>query len=249
MAGPITALKLFKTSAFKKYKAEIIRLLKVRPRPKAEDAKDAGILAPDWSIDKLLQAARTLLAQHAARRDNPHQETMESIGSYSETVVAQKLTTKIANSIVPISSFGIVDRLTPTQVLAMWTYPATGWVLNANRAVKVVMSGTTYDLPITALNLAAVSSSPANKTFNIFIRLRFGKVSYEVRDDSPPESTSIMYIGSVTTGANGITSKEFVPVIRIDTFRPGSGPRGSVIPVTIGTLDNPTKFPSNWNPL
>lgn len=249
MAGPLTALKLFKTKAFKQYKEEVIRLLKVRPRPKAEDAKDAGILVPDWSIDKLLQAARTLLAQHAARRDNPHAETMETINSYNETTVAAKLAQKVPNSVVPISTFGILERMTPSQVLAMWTYPATGWVLTANRAVRVVMSGTTYDLPITALNLAAVTSAPANKTFNIFIRLRFGKISYEARTDAPPESSSIMYLGMVTTGANGIISKEFVPIVRVDTFRVGSGPRGSVIPVTLGTLDNPTKFPPSWNPL
>jgi len=249
MAGPVTALKLFQTRSFKKYKEEVRRLLMDRPRPKAEDAKDAGILKPTWSIAELLKAARALLAAHIARKDNPHAETMETINSYLETTVASKLTAKIPNSIVPVSSFGVLERLTPSQVLAMWTYPATGWVLTANRAVRAVMSGTTYDLPITAIDLSKVTAAPANKTFNIFLRLRFGKISYEARTDAPPESSSVMYLGSVVTGANGITSKEFVPVIRIDTFRPGTGPRGSVIPVTVGTLDAPVKFPSTWNPL
>lgn len=249
MAGPVTALKLFKTKGFKKYKEEVRRLLMDRPRPKALDAKDAGILKPNWSITELLKAARAALAAHIARKDNPHAETMETIGSMSEVNIASKLTAKIPNSIIPISSFGVLERLTPSQVLAMWTYAATGWVLNANRAVRVVMSGTTYDLPITAIDLSKVNAAPANKTFNIFIRLRFGKISYEARNDAPPESSTVMYLGTVTTNATGIATKEFVPVIRIDTFRPGTGPRGSIIPVTVGTLDNPTKFPATWNPL
>ena len=241
MAGPMLALRRFTDVAFKKYRKEMIRILKERIRPLAYTSKDADYLLPDWTVTKLLQAARAALAAHIARKDNPHQETATTIGSYTETIVAGKFAAKVPNSIVPISTYGIHERLTAAQVTAAWTN--SGFVLTCNRVMKAIISGTPYNMSVQSLTLAA------NKTYYIFIRLRFGAISYEAREDSPPESVSVMYIGTVTTNGTGIVSKSFAPVTRIDTFRISTIARGSVIPVTQGTLDTPTKFTSEWKPL
>ena len=249
MAGPISALQIFRTRSFKAYKDQIRRLLMDRQRPKASDAKDAGALKPSWGVAELLAPARNALAAHIARKDDPHKETIESINSYSEETLSGNLATKVPNSVVPVSSFGVLDRMSAAQVSGMWTYPTSGWTLTANRVVRVVMSGTVYEMPVTTLDLSSVVEDPSNATFNIFVRLRFGKISYEARTDSPPEASGVMFLGSIKTGAVGITSKSFLPVIRIDTYRLSTTPLGSVIPVTTGTMDQPNKLPSTWKPL
>lgn len=247
MAGPITEGVLLRIQKFKAYQAEIVRILTQVKRDNAFESKDAGLLVPDWNFTKLLKKARDALTAHAARRDNPHQETMETIGSYSATAVNAKLAAKVPNSVLPLSTYGVIEFLTAAQVAAAWV--GAGWVVSCNRTIKIILSGTPYTMPTYSLDLRGVEASPGNKTFNVYVRARFGKVTYEARVDSPPESVSVMFIGTVTTNASGIASLNFAPVTRIDTFRLSTTPLGSVIPVTGGTIDAPTKFPSTWNPL
>jgi hypothetical protein len=246
MAGPISALKLFRTKSFLKYRNEMIRILKVRIRPLAVRSGDAGILKVDWTVAKLLQAARDALATHAARKDNPHGESMVSIGSYSAPMVDGLLTTKIPRSIVPLSHYGWLDSRA-VNVATIWT--SSAFRITCNKVVPIVMSGVPYNVPIATLDLASADPSPANKTFYLFVKLRFGQVLYQVRTDSPPESATIMYIGTVVTNGTGVASITVAPVVRISTFRPSLIPRGSVIPVSAGTIDAPTKLPATWNPL
>ncbi|MNQ11605.1 hypothetical protein D3C85_244940 [compost metagenome] len=246
MAGPISALKIFRNKSFLKYRNEMIRILKVRIRPLALKSGDAGILKPDWSVTKLLQAARTALATHAARKDNPHGETMNTIGSYTAPQVDGLLVTKIPRSIVPLSHFGWLDSRN-VNVATIWTSAA--FKITCTKAVPIVMSGVPYTMPTGTLDLAAADPSPANKTFYLFVKLRFGQVQYQVRTDSPPESATVMYVGTITTNASGVASIVVAPVVRISTFRPSLIPRGSVIPVSAGTIDAPTKLPATWNPL
>jgi hypothetical protein len=246
MAGPISALKIFRNKAFLDYRNEIIRILKVRIRPLAVRSGDAGILKVDWDITKLLKAARDALAAHAARKDNPHGESMASIGSYTAAQADTKLAAKIPRSIVPLSHFGWMDSRN-VDVSNIWT--SNAFRLTCNKAVPVVMSGVPYMMPTGTLDLAQADPSPGNQTFYLFVKLRFGQVQYQVRTDSPPESASIMFVGTINTDATKIVSIVVAPVVRISTFRPSLIPRGSVIPVSAGTIDAPTKLPTTWNPL
>lgn len=244
MSGPITAKWRLATKTFGAYHAEILRLLK-KEKSNATDSDDADLVGGyDWT--GLLKPARDDLAAHIARKDNPHTESMESHGSYSATAINQKLANKIPNSVVPVSSYGIVDELTSAQVDASWS--ASGWILKCSLQFQCVLSGTVFRLPPQQLNLTAVDAAPANKTFNIYVRAQFGYVTYEARTDSPPESASVMYIGRATTGPNGIIGKVFISVLRIDTFRISADPLGSVFPITGGTYDAPAKLPTAWNP-
>lgn len=250
MAGPYTALRHFRKIAFANYHAQIKRLLKERVRPVADESLDADYLSPDWTITKLLKSARDALAAHIARKDDPHKETINSINSYSSTEVMNSIGAKIPNSVVPVSSYGSLERLTASQVAAAWETSATGFKVTINRAIQAVLSGTVYTLPAGELDLVAAGGGDArNKTFNIMVRTRFGQVRYDARTDSPPETISAIYIGRIITDANGVTSKSIVPVVRIDTFRPSTSAIGSAMPVTGGTIDNITKLPATWNPL
>lgn len=247
MAGPKTALALFRKVTFAAYHFQIKRVLKERVRKLATRSGDTTLLLPNWSVFELLKVARAALATHIARRDNPHQETMRSIGSYTDADIIAKLSKKVPNSIVPVSSYGVLDFMTDAEVAAAWV--PSGFTLTCNRSMRAILSGTPYVLPAATINLYTVDANPANKTFNIYLRAQFGLIRYECRADTPPESVSIMFLGSITTNGAGIVSKSFSTVYRLDTFRLSLQPVGSAIPVASGPIDAPAKFPASWNPL
>jgi hypothetical protein len=142
--------------------------------------------------------------------------------------------------------YGISDEMTDADMLAAWT--SSGWVLTCNRAMNVIISGTPFLIPITSIDLRSIDASPANKTFHVFLYMRFGLAGYRVRADSPPEGNAIMYIGTITTNGAGVATKDFKTVLRVDTFRLSQTPVGSAIPVQGGTYDAPVAFPTSWNP-
>lgn len=245
MAGPITAKYRLAMKLFGDYHREIIRLL-TKEKQNANEADDADLIGTyDWTA--LLKPARDDLAAHIARKDNPHQETIETQDSYSIATINAKLAGKVPNSVLPISTYGIIDELSSAQVDALWT--AAGWVLTCGAYFKVSLGGTFFRMPPSQLNLATADPAPANKTFNIYARIQFGYISYQARADSPPESESVIFIGRATTGPSGIVSKQFFAVQRIETFRLSSSPVGSAIPYVAGSYDSPTKLSAAWRPL
>lgn len=246
MGGPVTAGVLLVTKYFKHYDEQIKRLL-ARKRALALEADDADLIANQFDWKGLLKPARDALAAHIANRSNPHQESMDTIGSYTANTINNKLAQKVPISIVPVSSYGWVDELSDVQVNASWTF--NGWVASCNRVMNTILSGTPYVLQPTAINLLAIDPAPANKTFYVYVRSTFGIVSYQCRADSPPESVSVMYIGRITTGPAGIIAMSFANCLRIDTFRVSHSPIGSAIPATLGDYDNLVKLSTAWNPL
>lgn len=229
---------------FSKYQAEVVRLLK-RPRRARIIAGNADTLN-NKTVDQLLAAARADLYAHTHDPNNPHQETIQSIGSLPDTYVRGELVKKIPNGILPISTYGISDEMSDTDMANAWV--SNGWVLTCNRVINAIVSGTPFVMPITSIDLRSVDASPANKTFHLFLHMRFGVATYRARADTPPEGNAIMYIGTVTTNGAGIASRSFKTVTRIDTFRLSQIPVGSAIPVQAGTYDAPVAFPTTWNP-
>lgn len=244
MAGFVTAKYILAMRTFAQWHREIVRILTRKAQVSSESDDADLIVTDDWQ--SLLKPARDLLAAHIARKDNPHQETIESIGSYSATTIRGKLARKLPNGILPISSYGVVDELTEAQLTAAWVI--NGWTLTTSIPIISVLGGTLYRVPPTTINLRSAAPDPSNKTFYVFARLELGFINMQVRTDSPPESETIMYIGKITTNASGITSKQFVPVIRIETFRLSALPVGSAIPMTGGSYENPVKLSPDWNP-
>jgi len=245
MSGPITAKYRLAMKFFGDYHREIIRLL-TKDKQNANEADDADLIVTyDWTA--LLKPARDDLAAHIARQDNPHQETIETQDSYSVATINARLAQKVPNSVLPISTYGVIDELTNAQVDAAWT--ANGWVLTCGSYFKVSLGGTYFRMPPQTLNLAAADPAPANKTFNIYARIQFGYISYQARADSPPESESVMFIGQATTNGAGIVAKQFFAVWRIETFRLTLNAVGSAIPYVGGTYDNPTRLSAAWRPL
>lgn len=243
MAEPTDATKLL-NYYFAQYQGHIARLLK-RPKRARIIAGSTDTLNGQ-TVAQLLAGARADLAAHAALQNNPHQETIRTIGSFEDSYLRREAAKKIPSGILPISTYGIGDELTDAQVQAAWT--SSGWILTCNLAMNVIISGTPFLIPITSIDLRSIDAAPANKTFHVFVYLRYGVVQYRIRPDSPPEGNSIMYIGTITTNGAGVATRNFKTVLRIDTFRLSQTPVGSAIPVQGGTYDAPVAFSTTWNP-
>jgi hypothetical protein len=229
---------------FAQYQGHIVRLLK-RPKRARVVAGYTDTLNGQ-NVNQLLAGARADLAAHAALKNNPHAEDIRSIGSFSDAYLRAEAVKKIPSGILPISTYGIADELTDAQVQAAWS--GAGWILTCSRTMNVIVSGTPFVLAPVSIDLRTIDAAPANKTFHVFVHLRFGVAAYRARTDSPPEGNAIMYIGTITTNAAGIASVSFKTVLRIDTFRLSQTPVGSAIPVQGGTYDAPVAFPATWNP-
>lgn len=244
MAGPNLGRVLTKRY-FWQMEDQLRRLL-LRTRIHTTEADNADTIGGKTASD-LLSPARSDLAAHVARTDNPHQETIASIGSRSDTYIRNTLAGKVPVGIIPVSTYGIGDDLTDDQTNAAWV--ANGWTINCNRAMNVILSGTPGLLQPWSLDLRTIDAAPANKTFYVYLYTKLGVMSYQCRADTPPEGVAIMYLGTVTTNASGIASKSFKNVIRIDTFRISDQPLGSVIPVSSGDYDAIVPFGAAWKPL
>lgn len=245
MSGPITARSLLINKNFVWYQSEIVRVLK-RVRVVITHAKNSTRLNGK-TLDEIMKPSRDLLATHVANKNNPHGETLQSINTYSDAYIRSILSGKVPQGILPISTYGISDGLTDAEMLASWT--VSGFTIGIARELSVIVSGTLYTLPAWSIDVRTIAAIGTGRTYHVYLYLKFGQVTYQCREDIVPEGTSMMYVGSVVAGPTGITSRTFATVIRIDTFRISMTPVGSAIPVTSGTYDAITKFPSPWNPI
>lgn len=243
MAGPYLGRVLLKRF-FWKYQDQVRRLL-LRRRVFTTEADNADKVGGKSASD-LLAPARTDLANHIAVT-NAHQESIDSIGSRSDTYIRAVLSGKVPVGIIPISTYGVGDDLTDAETNAAWS--ANGWIISCTRAMNVILSGTPAKMPAWSLDLRTIDAAPANKTFYVYLYTKLGTMSYQCRADTPPEGVAIMYLGTITTNASGIASKSFKNVIRVDTFRLSDQPLGSVIPVSSGDYDAIVPFGAPWKPL
>lgn len=242
--GPITARKRLVSNYFAWYQREIVRVL-TKGRETYVRAKNSNKLN-GMTLAQIRKPANDLLIAHIPRQDNPHKETLESIGTYTAVYVDSQVTNKVPMGIIPISTYGITDGMTDEQMNSAWV--VDGWSVGITKLIAAIVSGTVYELPAWTVDVRTVTSNYTDRTFHIYLYLRYGDVSYQCREDTVTESNTMMYLGTVTTNASGIVTKSFKTVIRLDTFRLSAAPVGSALPVSAGDYDQLVKFPTAWNP-
>lgn len=123
-----------------------------------------------------------------------------------------------------------------SYVLLSMVKPAQ-WNLSFTESSDLIMSGKHYVLEPTTLFLSDVTSDPSNKTFYIYVRILAGKAVYQARVTEIPESSSVMFIGTVTTGVNSILANDIRKVTRLGNYRLSTTAVGSAIPVSSGNPD------------
>lgn len=121
---------------------------------------------------------------------------------------------------------------------------AQGYIVYFTQEVPVLLAGKYSMLPVTNIDLNTIDSSPANKTFYIYIVSTAGVASYLISTTALTEELDRVYIGTAITGASGITSIVSEKVTRFLTYRPSVTKRGSAIPASTGV---PSGTGTRWS--
>lgn len=213
---------------------------KVAQADKSNDAK----LLQGIDLTDLMGPAKDALATHAADTNNPHNDRSASLGLHTKAEFDALVGAKIAQGIVPVSTFGELDK----DLDLVKAFTASGWILKAGQDIKVVLSGNSFVIKAQQLDLSKLLTTYASQKVLVYLKLKQGKITYSVSITPLAESITTLYIGFLTTGASGITAITLQKVIRIGTFRPFGTPMGSVMPYAGGTRSTPTKLPATWKP-
>lgn len=125
---------------------------------------------------------------------------------------------------------------TPTNLVVISQDVAQGYIVYFTQDIPVFLGGIYDRIPVTSIDLSTIKANPANSAFNVYISMDRAqeKASYVIREGSQAESLTFTYIGTIITGATGITSIKTEKVTRFLTYRTSPTSRGSAIPTSTG---------------
>lgn len=121
---------------------------------------------------------------------------------------------------------------------------AQGWLVYFTDNVPVLLNGASFTLAPTTINLTSVQANPANTTFYIYAQVVAGVCSYLITPTQQAESPTMLYLGTVVTGASAIATINVKKVTRLDNYRLSTTKQGSSISVSPGTPDTAQHL--NW---
>lgn len=111
---------------------------------------------------------------------------------------------------------------------------AQGFNVYFAQSIPIFLNGQYYEMPIKSVDLKTIDSSPANKTFYVYITVVEGMATYQLSTVPLSEELYRVYIGTVITGTSAITSISTEKVTRFLTYRTSVTQRGSAIPSSTG---------------
>lgn len=121
---------------------------------------------------------------------------------------------------------------------------AQGFIVYFTQDVPVLIAGKYGIIKSTNIDLSTIDSSPANKTFYIYAINVSSVLQYQISTTLLSEELTRMFIGTIITGASGISSISTEKVTRFLTYRPSVTKRGSAIPASIGV---PSGTGTRWH--
>ena len=114
-----------------------------------------------------------------------------------------------------------------------------GFVVYFTEETPVILSGKTFTLPVTSIDLKSITPDPQNKVFQIYVKMVQGIASYEISENVIAESGTtaynLMWIGSLRTNDIQIDNIDVIKRARIDIFGDSLQAAGSSFPVSYGT--------------
>lgn len=226
-----TAVNNFATNALAKIKSKPATVVT------ADDASTFG----GTRATQYIGAAQNAVTTHAADVNNPHGTVVADVGGLTTAQIDAVISSILPLGIVPISQYGPPDADTVAATFSglTVTFPAN---------TGCVMAGNYFPLQQVSKLLSDISASPLNKTFYAHVILNVDKVVYQLSEIPLAETTTVMFIGTVTTGAAGITAVNITTVTRLDTYRLSGLPVGSAIATTAGNANTPVKINAGWKP-
>lgn len=121
---------------------------------------------------------------------------------------------------------------------------AEGFILYFTEATPVMITGKSFTMPITSIDLSTIKSNPANRTFRVYIVMVQGLPTYKVTTDVMPESETVMWIGEVKTNSTKISEININKRSRLDIYGMSYDPIGSSFPISYGLPSSPGTI--NW---
>ena len=125
---------------------------------------------------------------------------------------------------------------------------AQGFIVYFTEATPVMLSGKSFTLPITTINLTSVTANPANKTFYVYVQMVQGVAQYTISQtviaETGTSAYNLFWIGTITTNALQIDSIDIIKRSRLDIFGESLTSAGSSFPVSYGTPAGPGTI--NW---
>jgi hypothetical protein len=191
---------------------------------------DNALALNGQSATQMISTAAAHTDAHAALTNNPHQVTYDEVGAYSKASIDSLIASLIPSGILPLSTFGKVDgSAIPVSVTVNGNTCSVSFSAN----IPAIMAGQAFSLPAQVLNYP----SP-NVTMLIYLQLIGGVPSYMYSTVAQPETSTMMYLGTVTTNGSGqVVQNTIGHVVRIDNYRISTLSAGGAIPVSGGTPD------------
>lgn len=123
---------------------------------------------------------------------------------------------------------------TGTDVVILAQDIPVGFYVYFTETTPLFMGGQYFDVPISTVDLNAVTAFPGNKTFYMYIQLILGTPTYVASLTAIPESNINMYIGTVTTDGTKVSALNINKISRFDVYRPSLTQIGAAFPVSSG---------------
>lgn len=115
---------------------------------------------------------------------------------------------------------------------------AKGFIVYFTEETPVLLSGKSFTLPITTIDLTTITANPANKTFYVYVRMVQGVATYDITQEVIAETGTTAYnlfwIGTIKTNALQIDSIDVRKRSRLDIFGESLEAAGSSFPVSYG---------------
>lgn len=125
---------------------------------------------------------------------------------------------------------------------------AQGFIVYFTEETPVLLSGKSFTLPISNINLTSIKANPANTTFYLYVKMNQGIAEYHITENVISETGTTAYnvfwIGTIRTDSIQIESINVFKRSRLDVFGASLEPAGSAFPVSYGLPSN--KGNINW---
>lgn len=127
-------------------------------------------------------------------------------------------------------------KYTGNPVIGMSNILTPQYTVYFQEALDVLISGKMYDIPATYIDILTLDSSPANKTFYVYLQYVNGEGTYTITSDIKPESSSRGLIAKVTCGPTQIDRIEPYNRFTMDGAQVSAKREGSAILASTGSL-------------
>lgn len=229
------------SQTFPAYNSEIVRVLNIVRVPDYSDRSDTlGGESPNL----IIKQAVDVLTAHKNNKNNPHQETIRSIGTLSTKEINDLLVNKLPAGLIAMSAFGY-DYKSWADVNLTGQITRAGDTVTVKANTTALIMGTVGVVTTGTIKLSTISTSWNSSTWYLYIRLIEGNFELEASVSKFTDTITRMYIGSTAPNTNVVS---LLRVIKTGKYRLSTVPVGTGMAVGLGTFATSPGIDLRWVP-